>query len=107
MAITQEKLAELRQQHGKVLHLKKTIEEDEYEAVFRRATKVEFKKCVAEQGQEETAGSALDNLVLGCCLFPDRDGIGQMLNEAPGLAYAFGNAIMKATGLGQAEVLKK
>lgn len=107
MSITPEKLAELRQQHGKILHVKKTIEEEDFAAVFRKATKVEFKRCIAELDEPETKGSAYETIVVACCVFPDRDGIGAMLNENPGLAYTFGNAILKATGLGQGEVVKK
>jgi hypothetical protein len=107
--IDEKTLADLRTQNGKLLHLKKTIDDEEFEAVFRKASKVEFKKWLAESqsDDEATKGSAFDSLALACCVWPDREAIGKMLAENPGLPFAFGNAIVKAAGLGQAEVVKK
>jgi hypothetical protein len=108
MPIDKDQLDRLRAEHGKrILHLKRTVEDDEFEAVFRRPTPLEYKRCLAESADDDLKGQAFDKLVMTCCLYPERDAFLAMITESPGLVHAFGNALLTSVGLGKAEVVKK
>jgi hypothetical protein len=108
MPIDKDQLDRLRAEHGKrIVHLKRTIEDEEIEAVFRRPTPLEYKRCLAESQDDEVKGQAFDKLCATCVLFPERDAFAAVLVDFPGLAHAFGNALLTSVGLGKAEVVKK
>ena len=100
-------LADLKAKHGDIVHLKRAVDEEQFEAVFRYPTRVEYRKFKTEAGDEETKVTALETLVIACCVHPDGPAFSAMLDRRPGLIDSFGNGLARKAGLGEAKVVKK
>lgn len=101
------KIAALKAEHGSVRVFSKEIDDEVFEAVFRRPTSAHYNRFMSDRDDEETKQRAFANLVYGCAVYPDAAGMKSMIDVAPGLVHSFGNLLLKWAGLGTAEHVKK
>jgi len=112
MKISDETLADLRAKHGRVRVYEKELEDDDgnpvlYSAAFKCPSPVQYDRFFVERDDEETKHQAFKTLVRSCAVYPDAACLKEMFDAAPGLAHAFGNALLKWAGLGAAQHAKK
>jgi hypothetical protein len=108
MGISEEKIEELVTEHGKGnLHLLNDPDDEGDEIVVRRPTRMEYHRFKLGIEDEKKHQKAIEQIIRDCTVFPSKTDLDAMLERRPGLADAWGQAIMKLAGAAKGVEAKK
>jgi hypothetical protein len=104
--ISDKALSELETKHGKV----EKVEAGGGDIVLRKPTKAEFKAAWAKgvfDLKMNVSYDALDRLVRDLCVFPDRETLDKMIDDAPGVILLCLNPVVSLSGMAGREAAGK
>lgn len=109
MAITQDELAKLEGQYGRVGHIKgkpyPKVGEDPskaapaWEVVLRKPTRAEYKRFRSQSHNPQMVADAQEVLARCCCVFPSKEAFDALLEDYPGIPEAATPVIKDLLGL--------
>ncbi len=92
--MNEEKLQQLRAEHGDIYEL----EAGEHTVYVRMPTSPEFDRFQATAADQKMAAKATAQLVRDCLIHPSKDEWAAIVAKKPGMPLAIGSAVLKLTG---------
>ncbi len=102
MKLTEKQIAEFKEKYGHITII--SSEELDRDFAFRPIKRLDVSRFT--QSLQTDNYKAFYNLVMDCCVFPDRDTMASLVEQRPMMPMILANTLMADAGLGEVLVKK-